>query len=103
VLVFDSSNVIQFIDSLDGGVVSKDGKSYTILAGLTPGASSVVSGGLTATYTFGSVDRDGFQRLSSGTATVSFVSTPEPGALGMVGTGLIGLVGMARRKLKLWT
>jgi hypothetical protein len=30
-------------------------------------------------------------------------SVPEPGLLGIVGTGLIGLAGLVRRKLKLLT
>jgi len=39
--------------------------------------------------------------LLSGAATLDVEPVPEPGTLGMLGTGLIGLAGMARRKLQL--
>jgi Ethanolamine utilization protein EutJ (predicted chaperonin) len=42
--------------------------------------------------------------MKSGAFTVSadigVVTTPEPGTLGLIGTGLIGLAGLARRKLR---
>jgi hypothetical protein len=33
-------------------------------------------------------------------ADIGVVTTPEPGTLGLIGTGLIGLAGLARRKLR---
>jgi len=33
-------------------------------------------------------------------ADIGVVTTPEPGTLGLIGTGLIGLAGIARRKLR---
>ncbi|HTW58305.1 MAG TPA: PEP-CTERM sorting domain-containing protein [Terriglobales bacterium] len=42
---------------------------------------------------------NGCTNVSSGDTNIS-VTTPEPGSLSLMGTGLIGLAGMIRRKLK---
>jgi hypothetical protein len=42
-----------------------------------------------------------FGRPISLTASVSGTAVAEPGMLGLLGTGLFGLAGLARRKLKL--
>lgn len=41
---------------------------------------------------------DGSTKLSSG--NTNLVVTPEPGTLGLLGTGLVGLAGLLRRKMK---
>jgi hypothetical protein len=42
---------------------------------------------------------DGGTTLASGDSNLALV-VPEPGSLGLLGTGLIGLGGVVRRKLK---
>jgi hypothetical protein len=41
---------------------------------------------------------DGTTSISSGDTNI--IATPEPGTLGLMGTGLVGLAGILRRKLK---
>ena len=42
---------------------------------------------------------DGGANITSGDTSLSAV-VPEPGSLGLLGTGLIGLAGVVRRKLR---
>jgi hypothetical protein len=89
-----------FADDLDNGTISKKGNTALIIADLLPD-SMFPTGGIeqmSIRYTPGPPFTT---ELMSGRSSASEV--PEPGTLGMLGTGLIGLAGLARRKLKLWT
>ena len=39
--------------------------------------------------------------IGGGTGQIDFAPTPEPGTLGLMGTGLLGVAGMVRRKLRM--
>ena len=78
--------------------------NYTLIGTLTgtTGGSSVVTQGVTVQLTIntGKGFFNGSTTISSGDTNISSVTAPEPCSLSLMGTGLIGLAGMIRRKLK---
>jgi len=110
-ITITSGNTILFMSSLTNGTVTRhtepgEPNDADFLASIVP--SSCTGLNVPNACTGGTLDirnldihGQNIRGLDiSGTAHVDVV--PEPGTLGMLGTGVIGLAGMMRRKLKLW-
>ena len=99
-----------------GSSFTYTGGSLTIMSGTTTLFSGTFSNSTpgTVTITPVSILISGVLANGGGTETITIkkggaftvsadigvVTTPEPGTLGLIGTGLIGLAGIARRKLR---
>ena len=66
---------------------------------LATGTVSVVGGFTYVSYNVGGI-AGGFQITKAGVVSGDTIVTPEPGTLGLLGTGLVGLAGIVRRKLR---
>jgi PEP-CTERM motif len=87
------SGTFSFSGTLTVSTDTVKGKTYTVdTITITPG-NPVIAG-----FDFVILGSSGAIQKVSGDVTVS--SIPEPGTLGLLGTGLVGLAGIARKKLK---
>jgi len=85
VKIWNSSNALLFSGSFSTGTVQQIGGSITI-AGLTTGGNTIAG-----VFKLGKAGWYG--------SSDTFV-TPEPGTLGLLGTGLVGLAGLVRRRMR---
>jgi hypothetical protein len=99
-----------FSGTFDGPVtwtlmtLSNGTHNYTLtstggLSGMSSSGLRTVGATVQLTINTGRGFFDGSTTISSGDSNLSVV-VPEPGSLGLLGTGLIGLGGVVRRKLK---
>jgi hypothetical protein len=105
---FTSGNVIVthrgsllFDHDLSSGMIEQDGRVFIVEFSLKPGPGVFpASAGQSIFLLTSSPPVGNFAgTMSFGTTTVA-VFTPEPGSLGLLGTGVIALAGLTRRKLK---
>jgi PEP-CTERM motif len=85
-----------------GGTVDIwNSSSQLLFHGTFNGTVTVVGGVISVMYQpGGSPVIGGFQVSAAGVVSGDTIVTPEPGTLGLLGTGLVGLAGLVRRKLR---
>jgi hypothetical protein len=93
-----SSNVFDFT----GGTLTLTSGSSTLFMGAFSSGTVTVTGGNIFTITGTLANGAGFttQVDKHGDVSGTALITPEPGTLALLGTGLVGLAGIVRRKLR---
>jgi hypothetical protein len=90
VKIWDASNTLLFSGTFSSGSANQVGNGAQ---GTVINIQGITTGGTTIAGVFN------LGRAGWGGSSDTFV-TPEPGTLGLLGTGLVGLAGIVRRKLR---
>jgi hypothetical protein len=83
-----------------GTITIVSSTNVTLFSGTFTSGTVNVTNGFTSVNYFVSGIAGGFQITKGGVVSGDTIVTPEPGTLGLLGTGLIGLAGIVRRKLR---
>src|SRR5262249_6227869 len=104
-LTVSPAGSVVFTSSLSNGILERTGSGghiISIAASIVPSSCSGPIPCVSGTVLFNNLLKEG-NHFGGSTANVFVTPIPESGTLGLLGSGLLGLAAIARRKLKLGT